>query len=164
MKGFNKYWWTVGAGAALLAQMTFSRHLGTGFAYVDFLLLFVIYHATTKSEEGGLLSGAIAGLLQDSFSGGPFGVFGISKTIIGFGLGKVCGKFLVSKSLLYPAVIGAASLIHDLMLVLLLNVAGYSGYNLSPLQVVYRLLWNVFMGVVLLIPIHRAFQKRHQVA
>jgi len=46
--------------------------------------LVVLYFAREKGETSGALLGLFCGMIQDSFSGGVFGVAGISKTISGF--------------------------------------------------------------------------------
>ena len=115
------YGWLAGVVVALLAQMTFSRHVMEGFAYADFLLLFVVYHAATKFEKGGLIAGAVAGFLQDCFSGGPLGLCGISLTLIGYGFGILSRRFLLARPLFYPLAVALASLAHKIDLFLSLG-------------------------------------------
>lgn len=55
-------------------------------AIFDLPLLVVIFFAIARrSQVSGLLTGAIIGLLQDSLTHQPIGLYGISKTIVGFG-------------------------------------------------------------------------------
>ena len=39
---------------------------------------------TQRSQVGGLLTGALIGLAQDSLSKNPLGMFGICKTLVGY--------------------------------------------------------------------------------
>jgi len=54
--------------------------------------LVVLYFAREKGETSGALLGLFCGMIQDSFSGGVFGVAGISKTISGFLAGVTARK------------------------------------------------------------------------
>ncbi len=52
----------------------------------DFGLLLTIFFAISRrSPVSGLLTGAFIGLLQDCLTSTPFGVFGIAKTLVGYG-------------------------------------------------------------------------------
>jgi len=54
-------------------------------AYLELPLIVTVYFALMRrSPIGGLLVGAIVGLAQDSLSKNPLGMFGITKTIIGY--------------------------------------------------------------------------------
>jgi rod shape-determining protein MreD len=55
------------------------------FQVLDLPLLLVIYFAIARrSAVTGVFAGAIIGILQDSITRQPLGVFGITKTIIGY--------------------------------------------------------------------------------
>ncbi|MBI4465287.1 MAG: rod shape-determining protein MreD, partial [Acidobacteria bacterium] len=54
-------------------------------AIVDLPLLVVIYYALSRGNPvAGLLGGALLGIAQDSLAGGPIGLLGTVKTVIGF--------------------------------------------------------------------------------
>ena len=54
-------------------------------AYLELPLIVPIYFALMRrSPIGGLFVGALVGLAQDSLSKNPLGMFGITKTIIGY--------------------------------------------------------------------------------
>src|SRR2546429_9628087 len=76
------------------------------FSIFDLPLLVVIFFAVARrSQVSGLLTGAVIGLLQDSLTHHPIGVYGIAKTVVGFGasslgvrlgVGNVGGRVLVT--------------------------------------------------------------------
>lgn len=71
---------------ALLIQAWFPLHF-TRAALLDLPLLVTIYFGLSRRNPStGLLLGTVIGLLQDSLSGPrvPLGLYGISKTIIGY--------------------------------------------------------------------------------
>ena len=54
-------------------------------AYLELPLIVTVYFALMRrSPIGGLFFGALVGLAQDSLSKNPLGMFGITKTIIGY--------------------------------------------------------------------------------
>ncbi len=54
-------------------------------AYLELPLIVTVYFALMRrSPIGGLFVGALVGLAQDSLSKNPLGMFGITKTIIGY--------------------------------------------------------------------------------
>jgi rod shape-determining protein MreD len=56
------------------------------FSYFDLPLLVVISFAVARrSQVAGLLTGSVIGLLQDALTHQPLGLYGISKTIVGYG-------------------------------------------------------------------------------
>jgi rod shape-determining protein MreD len=56
------------------------------FAMFDLPLLVVIFFAVARrSQIAGLVTGALIGLLQDSLTHQPIGIYGIAKTVVGYG-------------------------------------------------------------------------------
>jgi rod shape-determining protein MreD len=55
------------------------------FSIFDLPLLVVIFFAVARrSQLSGLVSGAVIGILQDALTHHPIGVYGISKTVVGY--------------------------------------------------------------------------------
>jgi len=70
---------------ALFLQAFLPLHLRF-FSVFDLPLLVVIFFAVSRrSPISGLLTGAVIGLLQDALTHHPLGVYGIAKTVVGFG-------------------------------------------------------------------------------
>lgn len=56
------------------------------FSVFDLPLLVVIFFAMARrSQVAGLLTGVVIGLVQDSLTHYPLGVYGIAKTVVGYG-------------------------------------------------------------------------------
>lgn len=56
------------------------------FSIFDLPLLVVIFFAMARrSQVAGLITGAVIGILQDSLTHYPLGVYGIAKTVVGYG-------------------------------------------------------------------------------
>ncbi len=63
-------------------------------AYLELPLLVVVYFALMRrSPLAGLLLGAVVGLVQDSLSRIPLGMFGIVKTLVGYFAGSLGLRF-----------------------------------------------------------------------
>lgn len=69
------------------------------FSIFDLPLLVVIFFAVARrSQVSGMLTGAIIGLLQDSLTHQPLGVYGISKTVVGYGASSLGVKIDVENA------------------------------------------------------------------
>jgi rod shape-determining protein MreD len=73
---------------AVILALLLEAFLRASFRWADLLelpLLVTIYFALSRrNPSGGLLLGMIIGLLQDSLSHTPIGLYGIAKTLVGF--------------------------------------------------------------------------------
>jgi rod shape-determining protein MreD len=69
------------------------------FGIFDLPLLVVIFFAVARrSPVAGLLTGAAIGLLQDSLTGHPIGLYGIAKTVAGYGASSLGVKIDVENA------------------------------------------------------------------
>jgi len=74
--------------AVPLAAILFQAYVPLFFQFLRYLevpMLVVVYFAIMRrSQISGLLIGAVVGLAQDSLTTEPLGMFGISKTLVGY--------------------------------------------------------------------------------
>jgi rod shape-determining protein MreD len=69
------------------------------FSIFDLSLLVVIFFALARRNPvTGLLTGAVIGLLQDSLTGHPLGLYGIAKTVVGYGASSLGVKLDVENA------------------------------------------------------------------
>jgi len=97
---------------ALALQTTLARFVVRGSIAVDLVLVVVVYVALTRGPVTGLLTGTVAGLMQDALSSGVIGIGGLAKTLVGFLAGIVGSQFIVSQSLPRFVVFFGATLLH----------------------------------------------------
>ena len=62
------------------------------------LLVTIFFAVARRSQVSGLLTGALIGLLQDSLSHQPIGLYGIAKTVVGFGASSLGVKIDVENA------------------------------------------------------------------
>ncbi len=83
--------------AVCLAAILFQVYVPLFFQYLSFLelpLLVTVYFALMKRNQiAGLTIGLVVGLLQDSLSHHPIGLFGIAKTLVGYFAASVSMRF-----------------------------------------------------------------------
>jgi rod shape-determining protein MreD len=74
---------------AIFLQAYLPLHLHF-FSIFDLPLLVVIFFAVARrSQVAGLLTGAAIGVLQDALTHHPIGVYGIAKTVVGYGASSI---------------------------------------------------------------------------
>ena len=84
---------------ALALQTTLTRFGVGGTAAVDLVLVAVVYVALTSGPVPGMLTGSMAGLIQDALSSGIIGVGGLAKLIVGFVVGVIGQQFIMTAAL-----------------------------------------------------------------
>lgn len=73
----------VGLQAFMPVRLPFLRIFDFG------LLLTIFFAVSRRSQVSGLLTGAAIGLLQDCLTHTPIGVYGIAKTLVGYGASSI---------------------------------------------------------------------------
>jgi rod shape-determining protein MreD len=69
------------------------------FTVIDLPLLVTIFFGVARRNQiSGLITGSIVGLLQDSLTHQPMGLFGIAKTVVGYGASSLGVKLDVENS------------------------------------------------------------------
>jgi len=132
---------------ALAAQTTIARHLAGGSA-VDLVLVVVVYVALTSGSVAGLLTGTVAGLIQDSLlSTGLIGIGGLAKSIVGFVAGIIGTQFIVTQSLPRFLVFFVATVAHQAITIGLSVVLGQQSPGAPYAAVAGEALANAVVGV-----------------
>lgn len=86
--------------AAILFQVYVPRFI-QALTYLELPLLITVHFALSRrSPIGALFYGAAIGLAQDSLSHQPIGLFGISKTLVGYFAASVSQRFEVENPLI----------------------------------------------------------------
>ncbi len=117
----------------------------------NFLLVAVTLLAIYRGKTTGGIIGFVAGLLQDWFSGGLFGIHALSKTIIGYLFGFLRTNIYHKNILVAPLAVLMATVINQFL------VFGITGYLLSDLSIemlaknfiLPLLMYNSFLSLVI---------------
>ncbi len=92
----HKFHTGVVAGAvfvALVLEVFIPRVLPRGGEYFELPFLVTLYFGLSRRNPvSGLLLGMVIGLLQDGLTGRVIGLFGLAKTIVGFGASSIGGR------------------------------------------------------------------------
>ncbi|MBN2288971.1 MAG: rod shape-determining protein MreD [Candidatus Glassbacteria bacterium] len=96
-------------------HLLFYQYLSFGETYPDLFLILVVFAGLYKGPEAGSAAGFFCGLAQDSFSYAFFGLHALTKTIIGFLIGKIRHSFYSNNFLVQGVIIIAAKMLHDII-------------------------------------------------
>jgi len=134
---------------ALAIQTTLARFLVHGVVALDFVLVVVVYVGLTSGPASGMLTGTVAGLVQDALSTGVIGIGGLAKTIVGF-LGGIIGtQFIVAQPLPRFVVFFGATLLHAALFMGLYVVLDVREFGTRPyVAVLWQAGANAVAGVV----------------
>ncbi len=101
--------------AALLLQRFLPLHFPTT-AIFDLPLLVTIYFGITRRNQiSGLLTGGVIGLVQDSLTHQPLGLYGIAKTVVGYAASSLGVKLDVDNPGSRLLMLFAFYLLHQIM-------------------------------------------------
>ena len=144
---------------ALFLQAFVPRHFHF-FTIFDLPLLVTIFFAMARRNPvSGLLTGGIIGVLQDSLTSLPIGVYGIAKTVVGFGASSLGVKLDVENAGARLLVTIGFYVVHEI--VYFMVARGMVGLTLqwSWPHELWSALANALLGVLLFAVLDR-FKKR----
>ena len=117
--------------------------------FFDLPLVVVIYYGLIKGPAGALLTGAGAGLLQDSLSGTLLGVTSLSKALVGYLVGVLGLRFALAPFMARVLVLAAATVLSGSIEVGTLAIMGRQlAYSTYP-HLFERVLGNCIVGAPL---------------
>ncbi|MDP6966515.1 MAG: rod shape-determining protein MreD [Candidatus Marinimicrobia bacterium] len=149
----------IGAFAVFLLQFVLSEYLTIQRIRPDFLLIFVIYLALKNGSMQGVIYGFTLGIIEDFLSAGSLiGLAPLTKSITGFLIGRLQGKFHRMNPFVFHIAWVAVGLLHFVVYV---YVRYQSVYESSQ-----PLFWGtwilvagytfVFIGIMqIIVPFHR---------
>jgi rod shape-determining protein MreD len=136
------------ATVALALQTTLARFLDQGPVAVDLIFVVVVYVALASGPVTGLLTGTLAGLLQDALSSGVIGIGSLAKTVVGFLVGIVGTQFIVAEPLPRFVVFFGATFLHALIFMGLYTMLDLRHFGTPYAAVAGQAAGNAVVGVV----------------
>ncbi|MEW6368871.1 MAG: rod shape-determining protein MreD [Acidobacteriota bacterium] len=146
----------------LVAQVLLGRLWSHVHQYLNPLTLVVIILALRGSPTAGMLSGSIAGFMQDAFSAQVLGVSSVGKTLVGYAVGAVNARFIVRSTVFLVPLIFFASAVEVAISILLDRILEISPV-LYPRSILTVSAGNALAGTVF-IKITERFKNRRNSA
>ena len=134
--------------AAVVLQTTLAGFLVPGAIAVDLVLVVVVYVALTSGPVAGLLAGTVGGLVQDALSSGILGMGGLTKTLVGFLVGRFGTQFIVTATVPRFLVCAAASAAHAGLFMGAYTLLGLRSFPNPLAAVAVQAVGNGVLGVV----------------
>ncbi len=137
----------VAIALALALQTTIARFVVAGTAAVDLVLVVVVYVALSSGSVPGMMTGTVAGLIQDSLATGIIGIGGLAKTIVGFVTGIIGTQLNIAEPVARFVVFFAATVVHQTIVIGLGAVVGLRAFGVPYAAVAGEALANAVVGV-----------------
>jgi len=99
----------------LLAQVTIAPRLAFGQVSPDFVMLIVMMVALYRGSIFGAILGFLIGFMQDLGNPELLGLNALTKTLLGFVMGRVGSKTFPENALFLFALLAAVALCHDVI-------------------------------------------------
>ena len=132
---------------ALALQTTIARFVVSGTVAVDLVLVVVVYVALSSGAVPGMLTGTVAGLIQDSMSTGVIGIGGLAKTIVGFVTGVIGTQLNIAEPVARFVVFFSATVVHQAITIGLGSVLGLRPFGAPYAAIAGEALGNAVVGV-----------------
>lgn len=109
-------WWVpiLSAAVFLTLQATLAGRLALGAVAPDFVVVCVVLYALQHGPVAGSLFGFVLGLVVDLGNPGYLGLNALTKTVVGFGAGRL-GSATSPGSVVMFVVFLAAAFVHDVL-------------------------------------------------
>lgn len=133
---------------ALALQTTLAGFVLGSTVAVDLALVVVVYVALSWGPVTGLLTGALAGLVQDALASGVIGIGGLAKTVVGFLAGIIGTQFIVARPLPRFVVFFSATVVHALIFVGLYVLLDLRHFGTPYAAVLGQAAANAVVGLV----------------
>jgi rod shape-determining protein MreD len=126
----------------------------------DPFLLVVVYCGLTGGETHGMLAGAAAGWVQDvHFGGRVLGLSGLSKVLVGFGVGVGSTRFHLGEPGARLLVLMVATVADALLFGQLAQVFDVQAYELSTFGIIVRAVVNGAVGMIVFETVDRQLRR-----
>ena len=106
-----------GLAAAVLVHLLGVRLIPSFALAVDVFLVVVALFALESSSLAALFAGMLVGLLHDSLTGGPFGLFGFADTIVGYGTARLAQRLVIQRPTGVLALVSFATVVQQAIVI-----------------------------------------------
>jgi rod shape-determining protein MreD len=86
---------------------------------VDVFLIVVVLHGLGGNSLSAMLVGFLIGLLHDTLTNGPFGLFGFADTIVGYGTARLAQRLVIQRPSGVLGVVAFAAVVQQAILAVL---------------------------------------------
>ena len=114
---------------------------------IDVFVILVALHALRGNSLSALLVGLLVGLLRDSLTSGPFGLFGFAGTIVGYVTARLAQRLVIQRPTGVLAVVSFASVLQEAIVVGLAFLLLPTAELASPLWIAIRAGANGVLGM-----------------
>ena len=106
-----------GVAAALLVHLAGTQLFGGFGRFVDVFLVVVVIYALEGETLSAIFVGLLVGLLHDTLTGGPFGLFGFADTIVGYSAARLAQRLVIQRATGVLAVVSFAAALQEAVVV-----------------------------------------------
>lgn len=146
---------------AILAPPVVPVAVGRWAAYIDWLLLVVVYVGLQRDPVQALITGTAAGIMQDSLSGGVgFGVSGLAYLMAAFVADRIAAWIVVDNLLVRFSAITAGSLVSMSVRILFYRLLKIELPAIADgRSVAATLVFGIFANLIISLLLYAAFDR-----
>jgi rod shape-determining protein MreD len=155
------FWTAVALLVAFLVQSALTHIVPHQARMVDLFVLVLVYCGLVGGETHAMLAGAAGGWMQDvQFGGGVVGLSGLTKVLVGFGVGLSGTRFHLTEPGARVLVLFAATLVDALVFERLASAFDVRIETLSLAGLLTRAVMNAALGGLVFFYVDRYLGRR----
>jgi rod shape-determining protein MreD len=155
------FWTAVALLVAFLFQSALTHIVPRQARMVDLFVLVLVYCGLVGGETHAMLAGAAGGWMQDvQFGGGVVGLSGLTKVLVGFGVGLSGTRFHLTEPGARVLVLFAATLVDALVFERLASAFDVRIETLSLAGLLTRAVMNAALGGLVFFYVDRYLGRR----
>ena len=155
------FWTLLALLVAFLLQSALTHMVPRQARMVDLFVLVLVYCGLVGGETHAMLAGAAGGWMQDvQFGGGVVGLSGLTKVLVGFGVGLSSSRFQLTEPGARVLVLFAATLVDALVFERLASAFDVRIETLSLAGLLTRAVMNAALGGLVFFYVDRYLGRR----
>lgn len=141
----------LGIGVAVLAHLGLTQLWPELARALDVFLVVIVLYGLGGNSLASLFAGLLVGLVHDTLTNNPFGLFGFAGTIVGYSTARLAQRLVIQRATGVLAVVSFAAALQEAIVVVLMVMLLPDPQLPAPLGVAVRAGVTGVVGMVLYI-------------
>ena len=138
----------IGLLIALTLHSLLDSFFPNALAFFDPYIILVVYYSMGGNIFGAIIAGVTAGLVQDAFSGAPFGLHAFALTVCAYTVATINARLVLRGTLAFGACLAGAVIVNELVIFLLVNLLLRQRIGMFEQGLLVKTIFTVLFGML----------------
>lgn len=137
----------IGLLLALTLHSLLDSFFPNALAFFNPYVILVVYYSMGGNVFGAIIAGVIAGLVQDAFSAGIFGLHAFSLTVCAYVIAYINSRLSLRGTFAFGACLGGAVIVNELVIYILVNILLKQRIEMFEQGLVVKTIFTLVFGM-----------------